>query len=265
MHSPKRSGFTLIELLVVIAIIAILAAILFPVFAQAREKARSTSCLSNVRQIMTGVKMYAQDYDEMSPYYVWSANGPGGVFSPWQEAVNPYIKNEQIWICPSAPKDQSSYDINCVSAAHPPKVISTYCWPGWIGFSYYIWFDGGIKFAGFPAPMPPPNPTPWSTYVGTEFVAAPAESAFLVEGVYVAYSNYPGTTFGSACTTSLLRKTPIDENDKAYSRHQQGQNIGYCDGHAKFLRTKTFYGDSSSVFNYGGGQYPLNSYTKVNQ
>src|ERR1043166_235409 len=113
MHSPKRSGFTLIELLVVIAIIAILAAILFPVFAQAREKARSTSCLSNVRQIMTGVKMYAQDFDEMSPYYGWTLNGPGGTVNPWMEAVNPYIKNQQIWICPSAPKDSTSYTTGC--------------------------------------------------------------------------------------------------------------------------------------------------------
>lgn len=70
----KRNGFTLIELLVVIAIIAILAAILFPVFAQARESARTTSCLSNMKQIGLGVKMYAQDYDEEFPMGTY--NGP---------------------------------------------------------------------------------------------------------------------------------------------------------------------------------------------
>jgi prepilin-type N-terminal cleavage/methylation domain-containing protein/prepilin-type processing-associated H-X9-DG protein len=261
MHSPKRSGFTLIELLVVIAIIAILAAILFPVFAQAREKARSTSCLSNERQIMTGVKMYAQDYDEQSLYYVWLPNGPGGVTSPWQEAVNPYIKNQQIWICPSAPKDQASYGVNCVSAAHPPVVVSTYCWPGWIPFTYYNWFDGQVKFAGFPAPRSPATTNPWDVYTGTEFVASPSESAFLIEGYMVAYSNYPNAVFGSACTTGL---NPDETNNK-FSRHQMGMNIGFCDGHAKFLRTKTFFGDSSSKHPYGGALYPMNSFNKVGE
>jgi prepilin-type N-terminal cleavage/methylation domain-containing protein len=72
--SPRRSGFTLIELLVVIAIIAILAAILFPVFAQAREKARGAACLSNTKQLTTGFVMYAQDYDETFPQWNWLQN-----------------------------------------------------------------------------------------------------------------------------------------------------------------------------------------------
>ena len=71
MHRVRRSGFTLIELLVVIAIIAILAAILFPVFAQARDKARQSSCLSNTRQMATSILMYVQDYDETFPGHEW--------------------------------------------------------------------------------------------------------------------------------------------------------------------------------------------------
>jgi len=109
-----RRGFTLIELLVVIAIIAILAAILFPVFAKAREKARQTSCLNNIKQIGLGMLQYCQDYDEKMPrfyYDLGAGNGPtdplgsqwssGGRYA-WQNLVYPYIKNSQVWICPSS-------------------------------------------------------------------------------------------------------------------------------------------------------------------
>ena len=125
MHSSKRSGFTLIELLVVIAIIAILAAILFPVFAQAREKARAISCVSNMRQEGTAILMYSQDYDELYPLafgYNAATNGwawqyrlpvPLAWATPvdgralagqnnWFNACQPYIKNNQLITCPSA-------------------------------------------------------------------------------------------------------------------------------------------------------------------
>jgi len=113
-----RRGFTLIELLVVIAIIAILAAILFPVFARAREKARQSSCLSNLKQIGLGALMYAQDYDErftipvacpsVTNCFVWS-EATGQQYRP----LNPYIKNQQIWQCPSTNDDPNlSYGWN---------------------------------------------------------------------------------------------------------------------------------------------------------
>lgn len=124
MHSNRNArGFTLIELLVVIAIIAILAAILFPVFAKAREKARQSSCLSNLKQLGSAYMMYVQDYDETLPYASvapspapattswWAADRVYGVFTP-------YIKNTQVWICPSltnlaaAVATFSSYSIN---------------------------------------------------------------------------------------------------------------------------------------------------------
>ena len=109
----SKNGFTLIELLVVIAIIAILAAILFPVFAQAREKARQTSCLSNNKQIGLATMMYIQDYDETFPAEPWFGNnrydgvpvmgsGVAGA-SPfnYKDELTPYIKSAQIWICPT--------------------------------------------------------------------------------------------------------------------------------------------------------------------
>ena len=106
----NKSAFTLIELLVVIAIIAILAAILFPVFAQARDKARSASCLSNEKQIGLGLMMYVQDYDETFPTaYRYKNNtettngGSAGGYVHYTAMVQPYVKNTQIWVCPSDP------------------------------------------------------------------------------------------------------------------------------------------------------------------
>ena len=119
-----KKGFTLIELLVVIAIIAILAAILFPVFAQAREKARQASCLSNVKQLGTATQLYIDDYDETLPYRMRFDGWPGsewdsyprcslgpvqdpwiGGISPaamtWMDCIFPYVKNLQIYVCPS--------------------------------------------------------------------------------------------------------------------------------------------------------------------
>jgi len=98
-RSPtRRSGFTLIELLVVIAIIAILAAILFPVFAQARDKARQSTCVSNLKQLGTASLMYAQDYD--GHYVPWYGDGRAKG-QGWSVSIMPYVKNEGVFVCPS--------------------------------------------------------------------------------------------------------------------------------------------------------------------
>src|SRR5688500_5016558 len=98
--TSRKAGFTLIELLVVIAIIAILAAILFPVFAQARDKARQTACLSNAKQIGMGVMMYMQDYDGVYQEH-FTRSVPATTLIYWPDQIKPYLKNDQIFSCPS--------------------------------------------------------------------------------------------------------------------------------------------------------------------
>jgi prepilin-type N-terminal cleavage/methylation domain-containing protein/prepilin-type processing-associated H-X9-DG protein len=128
-NAARRTGFTLIELLVVIAIIAILAAILFPVFAQAREKARSATCISNLKQISMAMMMYVNDYDEKFPAMSGftgtgnCAHDPGGgrgstrcnndtfvQFFGWALMAQPYIKNMQVFRCPSFPEGTFKWD-----------------------------------------------------------------------------------------------------------------------------------------------------------
>ena len=105
MLTSRRTGFTLIELLVVIAIIAILAAILFPVFAKAREKARQSACLSNMKQLGLGLMQYVSDYDGVYPLSYYYPNGTGGStgYCHWSAMIKPYVKSDQLWVCNSDP------------------------------------------------------------------------------------------------------------------------------------------------------------------
>jgi len=149
---PSARGFTLIELLVVIAIIAILAALIFPVFSQAREKARQTGCVSNLRQLGTAFAMYTQDYDELLPgatdgppgagisggwmfYSLFPANPVPKSYQPARSSIFPYVKNAQVFVCPSDSQGQASGDSysynDCVvqrgpAGLHPGKSLAAF-------------------------------------------------------------------------------------------------------------------------------------------
>ena len=152
----KRSGFTLIELLVVIAIIAILAAILFPVFAQAREKARQSVCLSNFKQIGLGVMMYAQDYDETYPMNRLQVL-PGGSegnrrIVSWKSVTLPYVKNFDVYRCPSNPLHNTKDETKDSEQWGYPAFPISYAYNGTI-----LWNSVGpnepvIRLAAVPEP-----------------------------------------------------------------------------------------------------------------
>ncbi len=131
--SQQRRGFTLIELLVVIAILAILAAILFPVFARAREKARQTRCMADLKQLGLAVEMYAGDHDEMMPIAVYNVSATELVF--WSDAIGPYMRHPNLISCPSHTKSHKfsygwNYDLaytRFVGAIQEPSTTILLC------------------------------------------------------------------------------------------------------------------------------------------
>jgi len=166
VRTVKKRGFTLIELLVVIAIIAILAAILFPVFARARENARKSSCQSNLKQIGTGLMMYVQDYDETFPTErngvdgpVWYTNGTTTytTYGNYQPLVYPYVKNKEVFFCPSSNNHNNDrslrfaydYAMNSrIGTVTPPRSMSQIDSPAEIFLcadSNYEWIDRAAR------------------------------------------------------------------------------------------------------------------------
>jgi prepilin-type N-terminal cleavage/methylation domain-containing protein/prepilin-type processing-associated H-X9-DG protein len=250
-----RPAFTLIELLVVIAIIAILAAILFPVFAQAREAARKTTCLSNLRQLGTGLMMYAQDFDETLPASSFAAV-PGqsinSIRNPkWADVIQPYVKNDQLFTCPSDSDPRRIFTSLSTNPARGQGCTGGACTSP-LGGSYQVntAYDGSARF-GFPMGKP------------LAAIASPADTIFAVEGPanvnnqiywsggamnpvlplrpFISYS--PITAADTNSFHMDTRANPAyfgyqDSNLRRFlvlGRHNAIANIIFCDGHAKGL------------------------------
>jgi len=222
----RRKGFTLIELLVVIAIIAILAAILFPVFARAREKARQTSCLSNVKQLALGTQMYATDCDDILGITDWQA-------VRMFVAVQPYVKNTQMVYCPSY-----KYGV-CSNAVCPRTLLLNGgdLGPAGAGWGGYISpYSGGTLSYG------------WNrvddSYGDLNGDGDTTDGDLGVLGKAMAYVRYPAETplIGDGACTRHWGVPYIDNvNNRAsgYVPHNNGINLGYCDGHAKWVNKLT--------------------------
>jgi prepilin-type N-terminal cleavage/methylation domain-containing protein/prepilin-type processing-associated H-X9-DG protein len=225
--TSRKSGFTLIELLVVIAIIAILAAILFPVFAQAREKARSISCLSNTKQIGTGYMMYLQDYDETFPPHVSERTAPAGTpdtaaarapFS-YKFKLDPYVKNQQVYKCPSglqwpAPSAgkwfTTDYGNNHNEANLP-------------GASKQAWYQANPDF-GFN------ETTPIAT------IASPAQFIVIGDAGRAAGTPSRGGMYPQPWAFDDSGLAESSQQGRFLARHQGGGNLAYGDGHSKWTR-----------------------------
>jgi prepilin-type N-terminal cleavage/methylation domain-containing protein/prepilin-type processing-associated H-X9-DG protein len=224
----KLSGFTLIELLVVIAIIAILAAILFPVFAQAREKARATSCLSNLKQLGLGLMMYAQDYDEcniMNTGYYDTTSGDN--HGSWAMSVQAYTKNTLIFSCPSGTnKDRRTIFTNQKGATRVTAGAITVPWQGALGANEWVTKAGCVNASNQPCDAFQAAPVPLAQ------IGKPAELPIIADASYIIWNEVKRVM--NANPTGA----PWDSADTAqpqFARHSgTGSNIVYCDGHAKF-------------------------------
>jgi prepilin-type N-terminal cleavage/methylation domain-containing protein/prepilin-type processing-associated H-X9-DG protein len=266
----RNTAFTLIELLVVIAIIAILAAILFPVFAQARAKARQTACLSNLKQLNLGFQMYIQDYDETFPYWSWgqsysgasTATSPNATITPnhfeslWINAIYPYVKNNQVYACPQdvgnlTPANSSVFwwsSGDLIADGINPTLVNqnlSYGMSEPLEQGSLFGSNGtGSKLAGIQKPA--------ETFVLADMIT------LLSAGPYgngnfpdpsnpndpqhnciirrIAYANQNDGTWSGDCTTAL----PAWDSG---SRHSAGGEIGFADGHVKFLRNTRITND----------------------
>ena len=241
LYSRTHSAFTLIELLVVIAIIAILAAILFPVFAQARASARKASCISNMKQLALAELMYVQDYDEK--YSHWQSDNmgwgsappptqltPGGQYYPamWYYQITPYLKNTQVFGCPNDARDTNPNNGGNAAGwnyafANGKYFLSSY------GISEYIVNGGHLKLASI-------------NYSANTVLMTSAGGALINDWDGCGDANRLAAQGASRTWYANYNDWPPGDTTQAgynlynkYAQHDPGSVIAYTDGHVGYL------------------------------
>ena len=224
MSHRVRPAFTLIELLVVIAIIAILAAILFPAFARARENARRSSCQSNEKQIGLALLQYIGDYDETMPFSFYGSMGNSNTAGStpdnykWMDAVFPYIKSEQVFNCPS------------------DSATNTYHFRDGLNYGSYG-LNGAYSAAG-DAYTPPRSSTLYR--VSAASLATPSTTVWVTDN-----NNAPSTVntggsqgffWASPATNPPVTASTPRQLQNIVERHLDTTNVLFCDGHVKALK-----------------------------
>ena len=267
MKYNTKKGFTLIELLVVIAIIAILAAILFPVFARARENARRSSCQSNMKQIGLGLIQYMQDYDEITPFayhgYDPQTNGSASNQTPgwvWNDMIYPYVKSEEIFNCPSWSPGKGGNDVKPYRYVAPPGDSTgpvVRAWASKYYGSYALNVAYGCFQSGCSSLRDPANSShdQTDTLVNLAKVAAPAQTVWVNEtrgysdngqrtdanaiswrkgGTIVPASGVPGSPAGNFRVA--LGSGSQANSYEVSERHLETTNVLFMDGHVKALK-----------------------------
>jgi len=229
----RKRGFTLIELLVVIAIIAILAAILFPVFARARENARRASCQSNLKQIGLGMMQYTQDYDERYPLY--RVPETSGETTPrpfgWADAIQPYLKSTQLLQCPSESTGPGSLPTDA----------------SYTDYAYNLWIGGYSTGGKGTALSLSTIEQPTLVVMLTDYT--PGQSQLYTLGRNTGSAEQ--YTTASTGTMAAPTNPGFAQLPKTAIRHLDGVNLLFADGHVKWYKGNPTTGFLSGVYNSG--------------
>jgi prepilin-type N-terminal cleavage/methylation domain-containing protein/prepilin-type processing-associated H-X9-DG protein len=220
----KKKGFTLIELLVVIAIIAILAAILFPVFAKAREKARQSTCSSNLKQLGLSMLMYAQDYDEKLCVYYVPASGSTPAGYQWHLCLLvPYI-GTQTGKSSAGQAQATAIDAEKMGVFRCPSANPNYMNGHGVGLA------NGYTQYGVNSIIAANSQSPTTKWVSPS-------SSFMLADASVPQIKPPGTV---QYNCAISKKTPGADNKNGFgARHSDGVNVSFCDGHVKWVKMES--------------------------
>jgi prepilin-type N-terminal cleavage/methylation domain-containing protein/prepilin-type processing-associated H-X9-DG protein len=225
LRNRTMRGFTLIELLVVIAIISLLAAILFPVFARARENARRASCQSNLKQIGLGLLQYVGDYDDTMPFSFFGTAGNSDATNyKWMDAIYPYVKNEQIFTCPSDNASNSRYVYQGRLSAGQDSI------------NYGSYGMNGAYGSGPDNTTPPRSSTLYLVKLAS--VQAPATTVWVTDNNNAPSTTNPGGSQGFFWGTLPAINTAVTPHQlqNIVARHFDFTDVLFCDGHVKAMK-----------------------------